>query len=92
MPGAIEHGKVSIAVLESSDQSYTIGNNGQVHVGVADQVLPEVSISTLLDPQSVIEGEKFSIVLDTNPHPLNFVDVTLLVDDSRFRIFSRIWG
>ena len=86
--GAIEHGKVSIAVLESSDQSYTIGNNGQVHVGVADQVLPEVSISTLLDPQSVIEGEKFAIVLETNPHPLNFVDVTLHVDDSGLEYFQ----
>ena len=26
--GIVEHGKVSIAIIESSDESYTIGNNG----------------------------------------------------------------
>ena len=86
--GVVEHGKVSIAVIESSDQQYSIGNNGQLNVGIADQVVPEVSISTSLDPQSVIEGESFSVILETNPHPLNFVDVTLLVDDLGLEYFQ----
>ncbi len=86
--GIVEHGKVSIAVIESSDESYTIGNNGQLNVGIADQVVPEVSISTLPNNEPIIEGKRFSILLETTPHPLNFVDVTLIVDELGSEFFQ----
>ncbi len=79
------HGEIEVSLVAGTYTDYAVTTNMSqqaVAVKIEDQVVPEISISSLKDDSSITEGGSFKFLVEADIVPLTAISVNLEIDDN----------